>query len=275
MRNSMAVYHLKNQRGLSLIEVMIAMTIGLALVAGAMKVFISNTQAFRLQQSVSDMQGASRLAMEIMLADLRRAGLDKAGDNDSVAGGDGSATTGVFDGLLTDSDEVTIAYAAPENMTDCEGHAAIEGQIIYNRYFIAMDSNPNIPALFCAGGVGAAPVTPGMALLRGVESFQLLYGLAEGNGGAIKRGNGYASPVRYVTAGAVGDRVLVSSIQVALLVRTEAGIQGVGAPAADIAVLDTVAAQGDLEDAKGPSGYPVHRLFIGTAVIRNAAAGIL
>jgi type IV pilus assembly protein PilW len=270
------------QRGMSLVELMIAMTLGLLLVAGAMRIFVSNTQAFRLQDRVSDMQGSSRLAIEIMMADLRRAGLDRkmsaesSEAPDAVAGANDSATSATVPGLLADSDEITIAYAAPEDMTDCEGHAAGKGAVIYNRYFIATDSNPDVPALFCAGGVGAAPTTTGVALLRGVESFQVLYGLAEGNGSdAIKKGNGYTSPVRYVTAGEVGDEVLVTSIQIALLARTEVGIQGVTAPAADITVLDTVVDQAALEAVKISGAYPIHRLFAGTTAVRNQARGIL
>lgn len=263
-----------SQRGFNLVELMVAMLLGLVLVGGAGKIFLSNTQAFRLQENVSGMQESSRLAMEMLLADLRRAGLDMDKSTlvtDGVTGQNGSATTAAVAGLLANSDEVRVAYVAPVNMTDCEGNPANAGQTVVNRYFIRLDTDPAIPALFCSGAVGALPTSAGTALLRGVESFQLTYGVAA----AGSQGNGYSSPARYVTAGTVGGEALVGAVQVALLVRTETGIQGVQPPVNNMRMLDVVINSADLAAVRINGLTPVHRLFVGTAAIRNAAIGNL
>jgi len=64
----------KNQRGLSLIELMIAITIGLILAAGIMQIFISNKQTYRMQEGMSRMQENGRFAIDLLSRDLRMAG---------------------------------------------------------------------------------------------------------------------------------------------------------------------------------------------------------
>ncbi len=267
------------QAGLSLIELMISVVLGLLLVAGAMQIFLSNTQAFRLQDNISGAQESGRLALEIVLADLRRAGIEYAKADSGatilhgVAAKDGSATTAALPGLLNNSDEITISYRVPlevGNVSDCEGNVVAPGGLVSNRYFVRMDTNPAIPALFCAGGAGA-----GTALVRGVESFQLQYGVM--NPPAVLRpelkdinANGFASPARYVLGQAAsGTDLRITSIRVGLLMRSEAGIQGLQAPAADINVLDQTVTQGVLAGVKVNGNFPVHRYFAGTAAMRN------
>lgn len=284
-----------HQAGVSLVELMIALGLGTVLVAGATQIFVSNSQALRLQSNISMAQESGRLGLEVLMADLRRAGVDNPRSvlggvtlNFGVTGRNASAAAAGMPGLLADSDEITISYRVPAaSISDCEGHAAMPGQVIVNRYFIRLDVNPNIPALFCEGRVDGLPViTPGTALIRGVESFQVQYGLADGFGPAAAQGNGFTSAVRYIVGGngvlqnrdanAViddGDALLVASIRVALLVRSESGIQGLTAPSNDIRVLDAVIPKATLEAVKVNGLFPVHRYFIGTAVMRNSTFG--
>ena len=62
------------QKGLSLIELMISVTIGLILAAGIMQIFISNKQTYRLQEGLSRLQENGRFAIELLAKDLRMAG---------------------------------------------------------------------------------------------------------------------------------------------------------------------------------------------------------
>lgn len=286
------------QSGISIVELMIAMTLGLVLVAGATQIFMANTQAFRLQSNISSAQETGRLGIEMLITDLRRAGVDEpesilalASRSFGVTGKNASATTAAVAGLLTDSDEVTISYRVPPEvatMSDCEGHIANSTAVIVNRYFVKLDTNPSVPALFCEGTVDGIPAVAsgGTALIRGVESFQVQYGLASGYGKTAGKGNGFTSPVRYILGGNgtlqdfdgvaginENDALQVASIRVALLVRSEAGVQGVKAPANAITVLDTTVAKATLDGLKVGGAYPVHRYFIGTAALRNLAYG--
>lgn len=62
------------QQGFSLIELMVAMTIGLVVLAAIGYVYLSSRQSFRLADSMSRMQENARLAIETMARDVRMAG---------------------------------------------------------------------------------------------------------------------------------------------------------------------------------------------------------
>jgi len=64
----------KTQRGLSLIELMVAITIGLLLLAGVIQVFASTKQTYRVHEGLSRVQESGRFAMEFLTRDLRMAG---------------------------------------------------------------------------------------------------------------------------------------------------------------------------------------------------------
>lgn len=62
------------QKGLSLIELMIAIALGMVLMLGVMQMFLSSRQVFATQQALSRIQETGRLAMEFMAKDIRMAG---------------------------------------------------------------------------------------------------------------------------------------------------------------------------------------------------------
>jgi len=64
----------RRQRGLSLIELMIAMTLGLVIIGGVGTLFISNQQTNRTQEALSRAQESGRLAFEFIARDVRMAG---------------------------------------------------------------------------------------------------------------------------------------------------------------------------------------------------------
>lgn len=64
----------RQARGLSLVELMVALVLGLLVVAGAIGVFLSNSQTFRATDNLSRMQESARAAFELMARDVREAG---------------------------------------------------------------------------------------------------------------------------------------------------------------------------------------------------------
>lgn len=65
--------HLR-QRGLSLIELMIAITLGLILMTGVIQMFLSSQTVFHTQQAMSRIQENGRLGVEFIAKDIRMAG---------------------------------------------------------------------------------------------------------------------------------------------------------------------------------------------------------
>lgn len=64
----------KRQRGLTLVEILVALTIGLVLLAGIIQIFISSKQTYRTQDALSRVQENARFAFELLGRDVRMAG---------------------------------------------------------------------------------------------------------------------------------------------------------------------------------------------------------
>jgi type IV pilus assembly protein PilW len=62
------------QQGFSLIEIMVAMTIGLVLMGGLVQIFISNKQTYRVQEAMARLQENGRFALDLITNDLRASG---------------------------------------------------------------------------------------------------------------------------------------------------------------------------------------------------------
>jgi type IV pilus assembly protein PilW len=63
-----------SQKGLSLIELMVAMVVGLLLVAGVSKIFLEGKKTYSFQQSLARIQENGRMALEFLGRDIRMAG---------------------------------------------------------------------------------------------------------------------------------------------------------------------------------------------------------
>ncbi|MGH8351986.1 MAG: PilW family protein [Pseudomonas sp.] len=66
---------MRKQRGLSLIELMVAMVIGLVVTGAVLQVFISNKNTFVMQNATSHLQENGRFALQYMAAEIRPAGV--------------------------------------------------------------------------------------------------------------------------------------------------------------------------------------------------------
>lgn len=73
------------QRGFTLVELMVAMVLGLIVIGGVVSVFLSNQQSYRANQALGEVQDNSRIAFELMARDLRDAGMTGCGNTDRVA----------------------------------------------------------------------------------------------------------------------------------------------------------------------------------------------
>ena len=73
MRNT-AINHTPFQRGLSLIELMIAMLVGLILIGGVLSIFISSRQSYGINSAVARIQENARFALGFISKPTRMAG---------------------------------------------------------------------------------------------------------------------------------------------------------------------------------------------------------
>ncbi|WP_018954729.1 PilW family protein [Thioalkalivibrio sulfidiphilus] len=64
----------RKQKGLTLVEIMVAIVISLILTAGIIQLFLGTTQTYRFQEALSRIQENGRYAMEVLARDIRMAG---------------------------------------------------------------------------------------------------------------------------------------------------------------------------------------------------------
>jgi type IV pilus assembly protein PilW len=73
-----------SQDGMTLVEIMIALVIGLVLTAGVAQIFLSGKQTYRLQDGQSRLQENARYALELLTNDIRQAGYSGCANLSSI-----------------------------------------------------------------------------------------------------------------------------------------------------------------------------------------------
>ncbi len=69
----------RRQSGFSIVELMVALLLGLVLLGGVISIFLSNQQAFRANEDLGRLQENARISFELMARELRQAGGNPCG----------------------------------------------------------------------------------------------------------------------------------------------------------------------------------------------------
>ncbi len=171
---------LSQQRGLTLIELMVALVISLLILAGLFTVYKSNQHANRLNEGLTRTQENGRFAIDFLSRDIRQAGFPA---------NDANVQKFLFDGSLNDatvannpypSDILALRHGTTGLLTaDCAGTTPGNVDTVnsmpnttLNTYAIGDTGRLNnrgkpIFALFCNG----------TELVEGIENMQVLYGV--------------------------------------------------------------------------------------------------
>jgi type IV pilus assembly protein PilW len=152
---------------------MIAMVVGLVLVAGLVRIFTSNKQNFLVQQALARLQENTRLASIMQSSEIHKVGFlwDATGDPAAVFSGANAALTGTdnnansADSILDGTDTITIRYQGDGISTDCQGTVVAAGALLTEIYRLNTANE-----FECNNGSGFQP------LIDNVENFQILYG---------------------------------------------------------------------------------------------------
>lgn len=183
---------IKSQRGFSLIELMIAMVIGLILLLGVSQVFLSSRQTFTTNEAMTKLQENGRFALEFIATSARQAGYLSPGSTlprpfpvepISCGKGSGASNPCAVNGVAGAADRVSFS-AEPVlidgNLRDCAGSIVPANSVVINSYFIMpADANNLHPSLACSSynRTTSAWITQNQRLIDGIESLQVLYGL--------------------------------------------------------------------------------------------------
>ena len=176
-------------RGFTIVELMVALTIGIVLVLGATTFFAAASKSNQVQSAVSGLNASGRFGLDQLSRDARLAGYR---DSDWTAGPLADVITAA-DGLPADGgDVVTMRYEAARDCT----YALAAGGVAVNTYRVTNGR------LECNG----QPIT------GGVQEMQVYFGEDTDNNGVANR---------WLSPGAAGlDMSRVVSLRVHLLVVT-------------------------------------------------------
>lgn len=72
-------------RGITLIELMIAMLLGLVITGGAMSLMLANRQSYRTNEALSQVEESARTAFELLARDIRQAGVTGCDNSGRIA----------------------------------------------------------------------------------------------------------------------------------------------------------------------------------------------
>jgi type IV pilus assembly protein PilW len=232
----MNVPTLKHQRGLSLIELMIALVISLFLLLALFQIFQSNKQGFRVQEWQSRLQENARAASFLLSHNLHLAGYktDSTADNVNVfTSTSGVILSGTAGGSTTTPDTVTFSFQDDSSIPVCTG-AAPPGSYatpqVVTEQFLVNTTNRTLSCTTTTGGVTSGQ----QILIRNVDNMKILYGVDLDGDGSVDQ---------YVKAGSVGNWDTVRSIAIGLLLAS-------GDPNAT-----TEADRGEVKPDNSPSSY--------------------
>lgn len=264
-------------KGFSLIEMVVALALGMLVTLAVVQLFMTNQSTFNVQRSSVEIMANGRLAMDVMAQAVRRAGYE-AGSVVSAAPSFTAiptVTTDVYDGSIITSDNYTSASSVngvgssddlvlqykPAQLpdVDCEGFGLTDpDERVTERYLLVQDTD-GVPSLGCDGDDTDSTPT---VLARGIENFQVLLGIDPVADDA-KKVSQYLTPTAYAALSA--PRPPIVSVRIGMLVRGEQSSPDTQARITDFYVLQTQIPANSL-----PADRRLRRVVIGTVEVRNA-----
>ncbi|MEQ1593049.1 MAG: PilW family protein [Thiobacillaceae bacterium] len=183
--------HSARQRGLSLVELMVALTIGLILLIALAYFFLGSRQLSRSHDDVSRMQESGRYALEILGKAIRQAGYRADAD---VAFG-GVALTGTDGADTATPDTITVQYDPQDGLeASCTGTNVVSPARV--TYAFAVNGSRE---LTCGGSVVA----------DNIENMQITYGIDIGKDGIIDSYTATPTAAQFLQAAAVRVNLVV------------------------------------------------------------------
>ena len=217
---------IKRQRGVTLIELMIALSVGLLLTLTGLQVFLTSNQVFALQETLTELNDDGQIALRYMVADIRQAGLgsEMLGTVTPVATAEGF-NMGIYTPATTENgagnDSLIISYWGDKT---CAGQVLPKENPRKQKAIQTVYSVSDTGVLQCSSYIEAedAEELEPVNLISGVEAFQVRYGIDD-------RKDGVVGITKYVDANELarlGKESSVVAIRFSLLLSSERSAQG-------------------------------------------------
>lgn len=162
-----------HNKGFTLIELMIALALGLVIVAAGIALFLSAQKSYTSQQAVAQIQDNANFGLSYISKGLRR-GTAVGG---VIFGTNGTANATTGSNANVGSDQLTIMYTPTKDqfnggaLFDCEGTKIEEQSTVYERYFVRSGGGLACKA---ARSGGNALAGDGTLIIPTVDYFHVL-----------------------------------------------------------------------------------------------------
>lgn len=251
------------QTGLTLVEIMVSLTIGMIVLLAVGSIYIGSRQTYRVQEDNARLQEAGRYALDVIGRSIRQAGADAEMNFNEVAvtaecvapactpiGNNGvtAATDTLRTQFLAARDELNAgAWIA----RDCTGGIHAAGTLVSNTFDL------NGTDLRCTGNTGGTET-----LISDIEDLQVIYGIDT---------TGDRSADQYVAVPADWNQVVTARVCV------QARSANNGLTSAPQRFLNCAGAFGTAVGAAAFTTAPagdlrLHRAFVATYNLRNRVA---
>lgn len=216
------------QCGFTIVEIMLAITLSMILIAGVIQIYLSSKESFRVQNELARLQENQRIAVEFLQRDISKAGFVPYAGTPIPA----ASIVTINDGGGNNSDSISISYTWP---TDCLGAATPNG-VAVNTYSV----DPATLQLMCLGNGGGVA----QPIADGIENMQILVGED-----AFNNSIRFRSADRYVNPATPVPPTRIVGVRIALLVssanpiRTQSVVQNITLLDANLARNDRIRRQ--------------------------------
>lgn len=272
-------------RGLSLLECLVGLALGLVLVAAVAAQYVATGQSARLQAAQSQMAEDAQMALQLLSSELMMAGyarpqavvlaadgqprwqtalqseaplracdagfVSPASPTESVCAVSGSSAA--FEVRYQADEYNTVPLSGSTRPSDCLGNglsASASGYFTTNRWYVAISQGRS--ELRCASQLG----NPGQPLVDNVEAMALWFAEAQASDAE--------SPTRYVRASQVLSFARVRSVRLCLLMRSTDAVLAAEDPATYLDCEGLTQASVDRR---------LRRAFHATVALRNRSGG--
>jgi len=171
----MRIRSILNKKGVTLIELLVALVIAAITMAGIYRVFISQTKTYAIQDQVMEVQQSVRGAMEILLRDLRMTGFDDDNVNSDVTIANPLATP-------VQTSDITINYEYYDRTLATEAQK-------YQSHLVRYWRDAGTSRLMRQLTVDAV-ARPAEIILENVTALTFTYGVDRDNDGIMDDQNG-------------------------------------------------------------------------------------
>lgn len=258
--------------GLSLVELMIAMVLGLLITAAVVQLFLTNRQTYNVQQGVASIQEQGRFAVDFLAQEMMTAGYGNDGKAFAIASDIGGGRSS--DGTLSDSVRALFKYdGATEladsgfDLKDCSGgtlNVASDDDFSpvstpWKEYGVARDGNGN-GVLMCRDSDGSSN-----PLIDNVEAFQVLYGVTNDPDSSYATHYQTASQI---AAGGAQPKIVSVRFGV-LLASSDVAVSERDAAIVPERLLNQALVNGDSTGEVDFNDGRLRRVFVSTVALRN------